>query len=339
MRFEQFQDQAAHLVGVGVQRHRQQDLDQPERIGVGDVAHRLGDELRIRNNHGGAVAHLDFGGPHVYAPDVALNAAQRHPVADLDRLFGQHDDARDKVLHHRLQAETDAHRQGAGHPRNPLQPDADGGQAQRQRQQVAGIGKQRGRPDLHAGIERGGRQEMLLQPAPDDAHHHQAQDDDQRGLQHRRRQYLEFANRNPLVQLVGALEQLGRPLAERRQQQHQRQGHHQQPAHARQQHGRLRPHFNEAGFRHVGGRSSIRRGGSTGGTGLGTQQRAEAIVDQHRQQVGRAEHDGNPGHLVHHEAAQRHIAQQQRHQADGHAQPGQADHRGQPQRAWRPVRG
>ncbi|MNL24587.1 hypothetical protein D3C87_1460300 [compost metagenome] len=107
---EGLQDQFSHRFGVGRERHRQLDLHQPQRVRVRHVAHGLCHEFRVRHDHGRAVAHLNFGGAHVDAQDVAFDAAQRHPIAHFHRPFGQQDQARHEVLHHGLQAETDTHR-------------------------------------------------------------------------------------------------------------------------------------------------------------------------------------------------------------------------------------
>src|SRR3546814_9648386 len=56
-----------------------------QRAGMGHVAHHLGDELRVRDDDGGVIAHLDFGGAYIDAADVAFYAAQRHPIADFHR--------------------------------------------------------------------------------------------------------------------------------------------------------------------------------------------------------------------------------------------------------------
>src|SRR3546814_6957834 len=72
--------------------------------------------------HGGAVPHLDLGGAHVDAADVALDvAAQADPVAHFHRPLDQQDQAGDEVLHDRLQAETDTDRQRADDPGDALQ--------------------------------------------------------------------------------------------------------------------------------------------------------------------------------------------------------------------------
>ena len=340
MALEGLQHQAAHLVGVGGQGQRQHDLDQPQRVVMRHVAHCLGDEFRVGNDDGGAVVHLDFGGAHVDAPNVALDAAQRDPVADLDRPLGQHDQARDKVLHHRLQAKANADRQRAGDPRDALQPDAQCRQPHRHRKNSADIAKQRGRRQLHARVQRRGWQKAGAQPVLEQAHGGQAQHHNQQRLQQRQRLELEFANRNALLQLVGALEQLGRPLAVRRQQQHQGQHQHQQPARARQQHGGLAPHPEQRGRGHillVRLRLLMRLPGLRRGRAW-AQQGGRTVVNHHAEQIRRAQHHHGPDHLLQQKAAQRHIAQQQRQQAAHHDRSGQHQQATEPHRAAGPLR-
>ncbi|CFP54326.1 Uncharacterised protein [Bordetella pertussis] len=286
-----------------------------------DVAHRLGDELRIGHDDRGAVSHLDFGGAYVDAQDVALDAAQRDPVAHFHRPLRQQDQARNEILHHRLQAETDAHRQRAGDPRHAFQPQAERGQAQRGGGHHAGIAEQRGRGNLHARIEFGGRQVAGGQPALEQPHDQQAERQDQQGLQQRGGPDLHLADLQPLVHLVQTVHQVHRALAEGRQQQHHRGQHDRHAASPRQQHRRLRAQAQ------LGAGIAV---------AVRAQQGAETVVDQHDQQIGRAQHDQRPHGLLDEECAECGIADDQREQAGTEHRPQRGVEHRQPE--W-PRRG
>ena len=171
---EHLQRQCPYLVGVGVQRHRQLDLHAAQRVGLGHVAHVFGDQLRVRHDHRGAVPQLDLGGAHVDPADVALDLVEADPVAHLHRPFHQQDQAGDEVLHDRLQAEADAHRQRADDPGDAGQVDVQRGQGQHQHQQAAEVAEQGDDGILHARFHRRLGQQLLAQPALEHVQQHAA---------------------------------------------------------------------------------------------------------------------------------------------------------------------
>src|SRR3546814_5268566 len=75
---ESGQHQIVDLFRICVQGQGQLDLHAAQRAGMGHVAHHLGDELRVRDDDGGVIAHLDFGGAYIDAADVAFYRSEEH---------------------------------------------------------------------------------------------------------------------------------------------------------------------------------------------------------------------------------------------------------------------
>ena len=166
MRAIGFEQQVAHLLGIGVQRERQhQRRDALRAVAHRHVAQVLRDQLRVRHDHGRAVAELDLGRAHVDAANVAFDARDADHVAHLHRALGQQDQPRHEVLHDLLQAETDTHRQRTDDPREVVPPNAEQPERHQHEQHVADVGEQRDQRHAHPGIHAERGHELAVEPA------------------------------------------------------------------------------------------------------------------------------------------------------------------------------
>src|SRR4029077_3046060 len=94
-----------HLFGIGGIRHADLDAYRHQRVAMRPVQHASRDQLRIGNDQAGAIEGLDFGGTHRDAAPQSLLVADDDPVTDLDWSLDQQNQARDKIVNDRLQAE------------------------------------------------------------------------------------------------------------------------------------------------------------------------------------------------------------------------------------------
>jgi len=106
--------QLDHLVRVGSVRDPDRDFHAALPVRQGPVGDLVGDQVRVGNDDLGAAPGADRARAHPDSPDLAPDVSHLHRVARLDGALERQDQARDEVVHHVLQAEADADRQGAG---------------------------------------------------------------------------------------------------------------------------------------------------------------------------------------------------------------------------------
>ena len=301
------QQQFAHFVRIGFQRQGQGDADHPQGIAHGDVAYVLRDELGVGHDHRGAVGHLDFRGSHVDPTDVPLDPRQAHPVPHLDRTLSEQDQARDKVLHDLLQAKTDTHRQGADHPGEAGEVDAQGRHHQHGQEQEAQVTDQGHQGGAHAGIHVRLRQQALAQPALDHTNGEQTAQEHGHGEQDVLGHDVQVAEQlaTGVVPVRQAQQQLARAGA---------RGHEHQQGGDKQQERATDPCQDRAGLGLVA-LLQPKRGGQGQATGLAWRKQGFAQIAEHRdQQVGAGAYHTDPQQLGGEEVGQGQVTGEQRQQ-------------------------
>src|SRR6185437_4866435 len=114
----------------------------------------------------GAIEGLNFGGADIDPAHQPFLGADDDPVTDTDRALPKKDEAGDKIIDNRLQAEADTDRQGAGDNRQFLEIQPQIGKRKAERQKEAEIAEARPDGVAQAEIEPCKRQEAAFDPAP-----------------------------------------------------------------------------------------------------------------------------------------------------------------------------
>src|SRR5579862_5786608 len=134
MRARDAQEYLLHLLDIARLRHPHRDAEPHPRVLMAPVDDLLFDEPRVRNDDRDVVIRHHGRAPYAYVAHPPGDAVDLHPVAYLDRAFGQDDETADEVARDVLQAEYQPHahrsrehgERGKVHPR-VLQRDQDAG--------------------------------------------------------------------------------------------------------------------------------------------------------------------------------------------------------------------
>lgn len=108
MLFKQIEHELAGLLRIGVNRNTESDFNATDRLGRRHVADRLGDQLRIGDDQCGAVGDLDLRCPDADFLHIPFVRAHPYRIADLERSFGEQDQAGNEVLRDGLKAKANS---------------------------------------------------------------------------------------------------------------------------------------------------------------------------------------------------------------------------------------